>query len=116
MTKGIVIDVDSGKINKRNPKGWNKHSPLGAEDGAPNAIDGSAPAGAAPVAEAHRKPKDADPDIVSYAKGLSVVEIKAFLAKNSIEVDMNAPNGGVAKMRAMNAIRSAVKAGKVLVK
>jgi len=59
-------------------------------------------------------PLQAHDDTVAYAKGLTLPEIKAFCEKNSLGVKFDAPNGGVAKMRAMNAIRAALKGGKVL--
>lgn len=116
--KGITIDLTGDKpvIAKRGPKGTNLMAPGGAEDGAPNAVEGAPATIAAPEAQAHRKPKDEDPDIIVYAKSLSLVEIGAFCDRNDIEVDFKAPNGGVAKMRAMNKIRAAAKAGKALVK
>lgn len=122
MTKGLIVDLsgDKPRLGKKGPKGWNKHTPEGAEDGAPNEVSAAqAPAEVRKEGQPVTYPsagKTVSDEIIDYAKALTVVEIKAFLVKNGIEVDMNAPNGGVAKMRAMNAIRSAVKGGKTLVK
>jgi len=79
------------------------------------ASNGEATEVAADAPEAARDPLEAGDDIIAYAKGLTLPEIKAFCGTNKLEVTLDgAPNGGVAKMRAMNAIRSALKAGKVL--
>jgi hypothetical protein len=52
---------------------------------------------------------------LSYARSLDLDAIKAFCGKNGVIVDFDsAPNPGVAKMRAMNAITAAMRTGKKL--
>jgi len=82
-----------------------------------NTVTATATSGPADVQNIPKDPLEAGDDIIAYAKGLTIPEIKAFCATNNLSVVLDgAPNGGVAKMRAMNAIRAALKAGKVLTK
>lgn len=114
---GLVVNLDTAKFEKRGPKGHNKLAPGGAEDGAPNAKSAEATSIAEKMESRTEPAFKGLPDLLlDYAKSLSVVEITAFCKNNGIEVSQTPANGGVMKMRHLNAVKAALKAGKELQK
>lgn len=113
---GLTANLDTGKFEKLGPKGHNKLASGGAEDGAPNARSEPAISTAATPATRTEPPSGGQDDILDYVRSMTLPEIGAFCANNGIAVSDTPANGGVMKMRHLNAVKTAIRRGKALVK